>query len=137
MRYYFAIYFYFLSSLSPGFSSFSPPHPLLFHGCSFKARTGALEPSELETFKKQAECLKFLPEYHFGGKGQPSLQLTVLPMELDFLHYASHAIFFTNHVLVFQICVQMTGKLLQRIQRMIKLLISLLSRAEHRGVKAL
>ncbi|XP_034026001.1 uncharacterized protein LOC117510414 [Thalassophryne amazonica] len=30
-------------------------------------RTGKLEPSELETFKKQAECLKFLPEYHFGG----------------------------------------------------------------------
>ncbi|XP_030593778.1 uncharacterized protein LOC115785959 [Archocentrus centrarchus] len=28
-------------------------------------RTGALGPSELETFKKQAECLKFLPEYHF------------------------------------------------------------------------
>ncbi|XP_008417092.1 uncharacterized protein LOC103470431 [Poecilia reticulata] len=28
-------------------------------------RTGALEPSELETFKKQAECLGFLPEYHF------------------------------------------------------------------------
>lgn len=61
-------------------------------------------------------------------------------MELDFLHYASHAIFFTNHVLVLQICVQMTGKLLhllQRIQRMIKLLISLQSRAEHRGVEAL
>ncbi|XP_029367545.1 uncharacterized protein LOC115049452 [Echeneis naucrates] len=30
-------------------------------------RTGNLEPSELETFKKQAECLKFLPEYHFGS----------------------------------------------------------------------
>ncbi|XP_041856242.1 uncharacterized protein LOC121649459 [Melanotaenia boesemani] len=30
-------------------------------------RTGTLEPSELETFKKQAECLKFLPEYHFVG----------------------------------------------------------------------
>uniref|UniRef100_G3P723 Apolipoprotein M n=1 Tax=Gasterosteus aculeatus aculeatus TaxID=481459 RepID=G3P723_GASAC len=30
-------------------------------------RTGTLEPSELETFKKQAECLNFLPEYHFGG----------------------------------------------------------------------
>nr|XP_020449924.1 uncharacterized protein LOC109956854 [Monopterus albus] len=30
-------------------------------------RTGALEPSELETFKKQAECLKFLPEYYFVG----------------------------------------------------------------------
>ncbi|XP_044053680.1 uncharacterized protein LOC122876876 isoform X1 [Siniperca chuatsi] len=30
-------------------------------------RTGTLEPSELETFKKQAECLKFLPEYHFLG----------------------------------------------------------------------
>ncbi|KAJ0019329.1 hypothetical protein NQD34_006898 [Periophthalmus magnuspinnatus] len=29
-------------------------------------RTGKLEPSELETFKKQAECLKFLPEYFFG-----------------------------------------------------------------------
>ncbi|MEQ2235535.1 hypothetical protein ILYODFUR_003307 [Ilyodon furcidens] len=28
-------------------------------------RTGALEPPELETFKKQAECLGFLPEYHF------------------------------------------------------------------------
>ncbi|KAF7661067.1 hypothetical protein LDENG_00268780 [Lucifuga dentata] len=30
-------------------------------------RTGALEPSDLETFKKQAECLNFLPEYHFVG----------------------------------------------------------------------
>ncbi|XP_037536404.1 uncharacterized protein LOC119413426 [Nematolebias whitei] len=30
-------------------------------------RTGSLEPSELDTFKKQAECLKFLPEYHFGS----------------------------------------------------------------------
>ncbi|XP_020776558.1 uncharacterized protein LOC110156691 [Boleophthalmus pectinirostris] len=29
-------------------------------------RTGKLEPSELETFKKQAECLKFFPEYFFG-----------------------------------------------------------------------
>ncbi|XP_038147747.1 uncharacterized protein LOC119787782 [Cyprinodon tularosa] len=28
-------------------------------------RTGALQPFELETFKKQAECLGFLPEYHF------------------------------------------------------------------------
>ncbi|XP_032372072.1 uncharacterized protein LOC116689620 isoform X1 [Etheostoma spectabile] len=37
-------------------------------------RTGALEPSELETFKKQAECLKFLPEYHFGGTGQTSFE---------------------------------------------------------------
>ncbi|KAM6930323.1 uncharacterized protein FYW49_002338 [Xenentodon cancila] len=31
-------------------------------------RTGNLEPSELETFKKQAECLNFLPEYYFPGK---------------------------------------------------------------------
>ncbi|XP_042343401.1 uncharacterized protein LOC121943877 [Plectropomus leopardus] len=30
-------------------------------------RTGTLEPSELETYKKQAECLKFVPEYYFGG----------------------------------------------------------------------
>ncbi|XP_029017894.1 uncharacterized protein LOC114862103 [Betta splendens] len=30
-------------------------------------RTGALEPSNLETFKQQAECLRFLPEFHFGG----------------------------------------------------------------------
>ncbi|XP_029915015.1 uncharacterized protein LOC115364639 [Myripristis murdjan] len=30
-------------------------------------RTGNLEPSELETFKNQAECLKFLPEYYYGG----------------------------------------------------------------------
>ncbi|XP_026199838.1 uncharacterized protein LOC113151175 [Anabas testudineus] len=30
-------------------------------------RTGTLEPSELETFKKQAECLRFLPEFHFVG----------------------------------------------------------------------
>ncbi|XP_069034624.1 saxitoxin and tetrodotoxin-binding protein 1-like [Embiotoca jacksoni] len=30
-------------------------------------RTGSLEPSELDTFKKQAECLNFLPEYYFGG----------------------------------------------------------------------
>lgn len=29
-------------------------------------RTGKLESSELDTFKKQAECLKFLPEYYFG-----------------------------------------------------------------------
>ncbi|XP_061624019.1 uncharacterized protein LOC133475331 [Phyllopteryx taeniolatus] len=28
-------------------------------------RSGKLEPSELETFKKQAACLKFLPDYHF------------------------------------------------------------------------
>lgn len=48
----------------------STPTPRLFHGCSPKARTGALEPSELETFKKQAECLKFPPQYHFGGTGQ-------------------------------------------------------------------
>ncbi|XP_061585013.1 uncharacterized protein LOC133450415 [Cololabis saira] len=31
-------------------------------------RTGNLEPSELETFKKQAECLNFPSEYHFTGK---------------------------------------------------------------------
>lgn len=30
-------------------------------------RTGKLEPSELETFKKQAECLQFPPEYFFGS----------------------------------------------------------------------
>ncbi|XP_028312146.1 uncharacterized protein LOC114469132 [Gouania willdenowi] len=30
-------------------------------------RTGALDQSELETFKKQAHCLRFLPEYHFGN----------------------------------------------------------------------
>ncbi|KAG7278337.1 hypothetical protein CRUP_029942, partial [Coryphaenoides rupestris] len=30
-------------------------------------RTGSLEPSELEKFKKQAECLKFLPEFYYGG----------------------------------------------------------------------
>ncbi|XP_017269179.1 uncharacterized protein LOC108234475 [Kryptolebias marmoratus] len=30
-------------------------------------RTGSLEPTELDTFKKQAECLQFLPEYHFGS----------------------------------------------------------------------
>lgn len=30
-------------------------------------KSGALYDSELETFKKQAECLKFLPEYFFGG----------------------------------------------------------------------
>uniref|UniRef100_UPI0037E75EFD saxitoxin and tetrodotoxin-binding protein 2-like n=1 Tax=Semicossyphus pulcher TaxID=241346 RepID=UPI0037E75EFD len=30
-------------------------------------KTGALEPSELETFKKQAECLNFPPQYHYGG----------------------------------------------------------------------
>lgn len=33
----------------------------------FTARTGSLEPSELDIFKKQAECLQFLPEYHFGS----------------------------------------------------------------------
>lgn len=38
--------------------------------CSFKARTGKLEPSELETFKKQAECLQFPPEYFFGSTGK-------------------------------------------------------------------
>ncbi|CAI5637034.1 unnamed protein product [Oreochromis niloticus] len=31
-------------------------------------RTGALEASELETFKNQAECLKFPSEYHFTSK---------------------------------------------------------------------
>ncbi|XP_053277228.1 uncharacterized protein LOC128438640 [Pleuronectes platessa] len=30
-------------------------------------RTGTLDASELETFKQQAKCLNFLPEYHFGG----------------------------------------------------------------------
>ncbi|KAM6964844.1 saxitoxin and tetrodotoxin-binding protein 1-like [Aplochiton taeniatus] len=30
-------------------------------------KSGALDASELETFKKQAECLKFLPEYFFGS----------------------------------------------------------------------
>lgn len=30
-------------------------------------RTGKLEESQLETFKKQAECLSFLPDYHFTG----------------------------------------------------------------------
>ncbi|XP_020506582.1 saxitoxin and tetrodotoxin-binding protein 2 [Labrus bergylta] len=29
-------------------------------------KTGNLEQSELDTFKKQAECLNFLPEYFFG-----------------------------------------------------------------------
>lgn len=43
--------------------------------CCFKARTGALEPSELAAFKKQAECLKFLPEFHFVGTGLASLLL--------------------------------------------------------------
>lgn len=36
----------------------------------FTARDGSLEPSEFETFKKQAKCLNFLPEYHFMGKSQ-------------------------------------------------------------------
>lgn len=58
--------------------SHHPNPPLPFHGCPSKARTGALEPSELERFKKQAECLKFPPQYHFGSKGQPAPQLTVL-----------------------------------------------------------
>uniref|UniRef100_A0A668W1H0 Uncharacterized protein n=1 Tax=Oreochromis aureus TaxID=47969 RepID=A0A668W1H0_OREAU len=31
-------------------------------------RTGALEASELETFKNQAECLKFPSEYHFTSE---------------------------------------------------------------------
>ncbi|KAM9393979.1 saxitoxin and tetrodotoxin-binding protein 2-like [Pholidichthys leucotaenia] len=30
-------------------------------------RTGTLDSSEFEIFKKQAECLKFIPEYHFLG----------------------------------------------------------------------
>ncbi|KAK2837370.1 hypothetical protein Q5P01_014582 [Channa striata] len=30
-------------------------------------RTGTLDPSELETFKKQAECLSFPAEFHFVG----------------------------------------------------------------------
>ncbi|XP_076015906.1 uncharacterized protein LOC143008164 [Genypterus blacodes] len=30
-------------------------------------RSGTLEASELETFKKQAECLNFIPEYFHGG----------------------------------------------------------------------
>ncbi len=114
-----------------------------FSGSPFKARTGTLEPSELETFKKQAECLNFLPEYHFGGTGQPSFfsALPLLGTQLNyqskfssryFLHYST--------TLLFQICVQMTGKLLHlllRNQRTIKLMLSLLqSKAEHRGVKA-
>lgn len=43
---------------------------LSFLSVSLQARTGALEPSELETFKKQAECLQFPPQYHFSGTGQ-------------------------------------------------------------------
>ncbi|CAL8329573.1 unnamed protein product [Arctogadus glacialis] len=30
-------------------------------------RTGGLEPAELEKYKKQAECLKFVPELFYGG----------------------------------------------------------------------
>lgn len=30
-------------------------------------RTGQLDDSELERFKKQAECMKMYPEYHIGG----------------------------------------------------------------------
>lgn len=49
---------------------------------SFEARTGLLEPSQFETFKKQAGCLEFPPHYHFGSTGEPPLQLSgprVLP----------------------------------------------------------
>lgn len=69
----------FLSFFCPLSSDF-PLTPSLNFSCpSFKARTGKLEPSELETFKKQAECLNFSPEYHFGGSGQLIFYLRALP----------------------------------------------------------
>lgn len=52
--------------------SFSPTIAISV-ACSFKARTGLLEPSHFETFKKQAECLEFPPHYHFVSTGEPSL----------------------------------------------------------------
>lgn len=48
-------------------------YSLTCHLSLFQARTGSLEPPELDTFKKQAECLKFLPEYHFGSTRKKSV----------------------------------------------------------------
>lgn len=81
------IYFHVLSSVP---CLFSPHLTHLCHGCSFKARTGALDAAELQTFKKQAECLKFLPEYHFADTGHFS-SLCLLAVV-----FLSQSIFFTN-----------------------------------------
>lgn len=89
-----------------------------------KARTGMLEPSEFETFKKQAECLKFPPKYHFVSTGEASTQFRV----------PSCVIYIVNRARFCQICVQMTGKLphlLQTRQRMINLMFSRLRTKDH------
>lgn len=59
-----------------GCASFSPTTAISV-ACSFKARTGLLEPSHFETFKKQAECLEFPPLYHFVSTGESPLRLSV------------------------------------------------------------
>lgn len=59
-----------------GCTSFSPTTAISV-ACSFKARTGLLEPSHFETFKKQAECLEFPPLYHFVSTGESPLRLSV------------------------------------------------------------
>lgn len=55
---------------------FLTPPTHSFSVWSFKARTGLLEPSQFETFKKQTECLEFPSHYHFGSTGE--LQLSGL-----------------------------------------------------------
>lgn len=111
---------------------------LLSSGFSFKARTGTLEPSELETFKKQAECLNFLPEYHFGGTGQISFSFVPNhPSNHNFVPPSSPIDIF----LLFQNCVQITGSplcLLRRVQGIIKPTLSLLqSKPQQRDVVTL
>jgi len=46
-------------------------------------RTGQLEAAELETFKKQAECMKMYPEYYTGPDGElcPDDRVTSKPAE--------------------------------------------------------
>lgn len=118
------------------------PRPLIYSPCcftsscsSFTARTGTLEPSELEVFKKQAECLNFLPEYHFVGTGQSSFQLCGGLALAASIVSVNCVMFFSSS----QICVRTTGKLPQpqwRTQRTVETTLSLLrSEAEPGGAR--
>lgn len=97
-------------------TSVSPPtsHPV----CCVcpKARSGKLEESELETFKKQAQCLQFLPEFYLMGPGQLSLQNP----RTSFINWITRSCFFHCCPVSFFfqiICVQMTETLPLRTQR--------------------
>ena len=51
--------------------------PALFLNHFFAARTGQLDATELERFKKQAGCLKMYPEYFTAGTGGQIPPLTL------------------------------------------------------------